>query len=138
MAASGSGSKGTIYIDDDIVYSKDPRIYPNSSDLLGIVSKNNIVITDNIANHNDINIQASIYSESGGFGAENYSSRPPSGDINLLGGIIQNTRQAVGTFNGGGIQSGFNKRYKYDERLLIASPPAFPGTGSYEIVSWLE
>jgi hypothetical protein len=138
VAASGSGSKGTIYIDDDIVYSKDPRMYPNSSDLLGIVSKNNILITDNAANHDDINIHASIYSESGGFGAENYSSRPPSGDINLLGGIIQNTRQAVGTFNSGGIQSGFNKRYKYDERLLIASPPAFPGTGSYEIVSWLE
>ena len=138
VAASGSGSKGTIYIDDDIVYSKDPRIYPNSSDLLGIVAKNNVLITDNIPNITDINIDASIYSESGGFGAQNYLTRLPSGDINLLGGIIQNTRQAVGTFNPWGIVSGFSKSYEYDNRLLIASPPAFPGTGSFEIVSWLE
>lgn len=138
VAASGSGSKGTIYIDDDIVYSQDPQIYPSSSDLLGIVAKNNVLITDNIANLTNININASIYSESGGFGAQNYLTRLPSGDINLLGGIIQNTRQAVGTFNSWGVVSGFNKSYEYDNRLLIASPPAFPGTGSFEIVSWLE
>ena len=138
VAASGSNPKGNIYIDDDIVYSKDPLIYPGSSDLLGIVAKNNILITDNTPNHNDINIQASVYSETGGFGAENYSSRPVSGNINLLGGIIQNIRQAVGTFSGKGIKSGFSKRYIYDNRFLVASPPSFPGTGSYEIVSWLE
>ena len=138
VAASGFGSKGTIYIDDDIVYSQDPKTNPNSTDLLGIVAKNNVLITDNTANHNDINIDASIYSGTDGFGAENYSTRPVSGDINLYGGIIQDTRQAVGTFNSDGIQSGFNKRYMYDDRLLTVSPPAFPGTGSYEIVSWLE
>ncbi len=138
VAASGSGSQGNIYIDDDIVYSQNPQSDPNSTDLLGIVAKNNVLVTDNTPNHSDINIDASIYSETGGFGAENYSTRPVSGDINLLGGIIQNTRQSVGTFNVYGVQSGFNKRYMYDNRLLTVSPPAFPGTGSYEIVSWLE
>ena len=138
VAASGSVPKGTIYIDDDIVYSQDPQTNPNSNDLLGIVAKNYVWVTDNTANHNDINIQASVYAETGGFGAENYTTRPVSGNINLLGGIIQNIRQAVGTFNSSGILSGFNKRYRYDDRLLIASPPAFPGTGSFEIVSWLE
>lgn len=138
ITASGSEPKGTIFLDDDIVYSKDPLMYPTSSDLLGIVAQNNILITDNEANHKDINIQASIYSETGGFGADNYISRPSSGDINLLGGIIQNERQPVGTFGALGLKSGFIKGYKYDDRLLIASPPSFPGTGSYEIVSWLE
>jgi hypothetical protein len=138
VVSSGPSGQGKIYLDDDIIFNEDPRIYPNSTDLLGIIAKNEVVITDNLPNSSDINIHGSIYTETGGFGAENYSSRPVGGNINLLGGIIQHTRRAVGTFGGGGIASGFAKRYKYDDRLMIASPPAFPGTGSFEIVSWQE
>jgi len=138
VAVSGSSGKGKVFLDDDIVFFKDPRIYPNSTDLLGIVAKNHILITENTANNDDINIHASMYSESYGFGAENYNTRPVSGDINLLGGIIQNIRQAVGTFSGSTTTHGFNKRYRYDDRLMHSYPPAFPGTGKYEIVSWLE
>ena len=139
VAVSGTTNAiGKVFLDNDIIYNKDPREYPGSTDLLGIVAKNNVIITDNSANSDDINIQASIYSETDGFGAENYNTRPPSGDINLLGGIIQHTRQAVGTFSSGATTHGFNKRYKYDDRLMHSYPPAFPGTGKYEIVSWLE
>ncbi|OGU73260.1 MAG: hypothetical protein A2V93_03060 [Ignavibacteria bacterium RBG_16_34_14] len=139
VAVSGSSSnKGKVFLDNDIVYSQDPRVYPNSTDLLGIVAKNEILITENTANNNHINIHASIYSESKGFGAQNYNSRPVSGDINLLGGIIQNIRQAVGTFSGSTTTHGFNKRYKYDERLMYSYPPSYPGTGIFEIVSWQE
>jgi hypothetical protein len=53
-------------------------------------------------------------------------------------GIIQNTRQAVGTFNSGVIKTGFSKSYRYDDRFMTASPPFFPGTGGFEIVSWYE
>ncbi len=137
-SSSGDPNKGTVYLDDDIVFEKDPRIYPASSDLLGICAENSVYMTDNLPNHSDINIHGSIYCEKGGFGAQNYSSRPISGNINLLGGIIQHTRRAVGTFGSGGIKSGFAKRYRYDERLRIASPPFFPGTGGFEIVSWYE
>lgn len=133
-----SAGKGTIYLDDNIVFDKDPRIYPNSSDLLGICAENSVYITENTANNSHINIHGSIYCEKGGFGAENYDTRPVGGNINLLGGIIQHTRKAVGTFGTGGIKSGFAKRYLYDERLMVASPPFFPGTGGFEIVSWYE
>ena len=132
------GCSGTIYLDDDIVYETDQRVNPNSSDLLGIIATNEVLITDNLPNHSDINIHASIYCENGGFGADNYSSRPPSGDIKLLGGIIQHIRRPVGTFGKSGIKSGFSKNYYYDERLMLASPPMFPNTGSFEIVSWFE
>jgi len=138
VAVSGGSGKGKVYLDDDIVFNTDPRDNPASTDLLGIIAKNEVLITDNAPNHHDINIHASIYAETGGFGAENYSTRPESGNINLLGGIIQHTRRAVGTFSWNGIQTGFSKRYKYDDRLMVASPPMFPGTGGYEIVSWLE
>jgi len=137
-SSTSTSGKGTIYLDDDIVFDKDPRTYPSSNDLLGICAENSVFITDNIPNRSDINIHGSIYCEKGGFGAQNYSSRPISGNINLLGGIIQNTRAAVGTFGSGGINHGFAKRYKYDDRLLVASPPFFPGTGGFEIVSWYE
>jgi hypothetical protein len=129
---------GTIYLDNDVVFHKDPRTDPTSTDLLGIIAEDEVLITDNTPNHDDINIDASIFCQNGGFGADNYNSRPVSGNINLLGGVIQNIRRAVGTFNSYGTVSGFSKRYMYDTRLMVASPPAFPGTGSFEIVSWLE
>jgi len=141
VAASYNGTKkkgGTIYLDDDIVLKNDPMKNPYSTDVLGIVAEQNVYITDNKANNNHINIQASIYCEKGGFGAQNYDKRPVSGNINLLGGIIQNTRQAVGTFGKSGIQSGFSKRYRYDDRFMYMSPPSFPNTGEFEIVSWQE
>ncbi|NWF51014.1 MAG: hypothetical protein HXY49_10795 [Ignavibacteriaceae bacterium] len=137
-STSGSSGKGTVYLDDDIVYKQDPRQYPTSSDLLGICAENNVYITNNIPNRSSINIHASVYCEKGGFGAEQYDTRPVSGSINLLGGIIQNTRKAVGTFSGSTITHGFAKKYRYDDRLMIASPPFYPGTGGFEIVSWLE
>ena len=120
------------------MFDKDPRIYPTSSDLLGICAENNVYITENAANNSNIDIHGSIYCEKGGFGAQNYDTRPVGGNINLLGGIIQHTRKAVGTFGSGGIKSGYAKRYRYDDRLLVASPPFFPGTGGFEIVSWYE
>jgi hypothetical protein len=137
-SSSLSSGKGTIYLDDDIVFSMDPRIHPNSNDLLGICAENSVLITQNAANNSDINIHGSVFCEKGGFGAQNYDTRPKSGNINLLGGIIQHTRKAVGTFGISGIKSGFAKRYAYDQRLLVASPPFFPGTGGFEIVSWYE
>jgi hypothetical protein len=140
VGCSGTNSNGNIYLDDDIVYQKNPNTYPTSTDMLGIVAQNKCLITDNSANSKDININASIYVQDNGFGAENYSSRPVSGSINLLGGIIQGIRQAVGTFSGstGKYLSGFAKQYKYDDRFMVASPPYFPGTGGFEIVSWYE
>lgn len=138
--SAGKKSGGSIILEDDIVYSKDPRKYSGSTDMLGIVAENDVIIEKNSDNNNDINIDASIYCENGGFTAEDWDDRPESGAINLFGGLIQNIRGAVGTFNSkkGDIETGFAKKYKYDERLMVASPPAFPGTGGFEIVSWYE
>lgn len=145
-STASENGKGTVYLDDDIVYNKDPKLYPNSTDLLGICAEKNVIVTDNKPNNKDINIQASIYCEKGGFSVQNYDRNKPvdgkvifRGNINLVGGIIQKTRGAVGTIgSGGSIATGFAKRYKYDDRFLVASPPFFPGTGSFEIVSWFE
>ncbi len=139
IGVSGSNGKGNVFIDDDIVYKNDPSKNLNSTDILGIVSENNVFVSDNAANNNGINIHATIFAQKGGFGAENYATRPKSGSINLLGGISQFVRLPVGTFSYSyGIISGFNKNYRYDNRMLFSSPPNFPNTGSFEIVSWYE
>lgn len=131
-------SEKRVYLDDDIVYETDPRIDPTSDDILGIIANNEIYITDNTPNRNDISIHGSLYSINDGFGAENYATRPPSGTIDLLGGIIQYQREAVGTFSYYGISSGFSKKYRYDDRFMKIAPPAYPGTGIFEILSWYE
>jgi len=137
VGTTGVAPKGMMYLDDDIVYYNDPRIDPSSTDILGIVSKNDVKIADNLANSTDINIMASIYAEQGGFGAGWSSFTQPNGFINLYGGIQNKKRVQIGVISGGNIW-GFNRRYKYDERLMIMSPPGYPGTGLMEIVSWLE
>lgn len=133
-----STGKGSIWLDDNIVYDKDPRQYPTSTDMLGICAENYVWITNNLPNRSNINIHASIYSEKFGFGAQDYDSGSPRGTINLLGGIIHKTRAAVGQFSGTTVTHGYSKSYRYDDRFMLASPPYFPGTGGFEIVSWLE
>jgi hypothetical protein len=99
-----------------------------------------VVITDNAANNSNVRIEAALFSLSGGLKAEHYNTRPVSGTIHLVGGITQYQRGPVGTFSGSPpvIVSGFQKNYRYDSRLMVESPPFFPTTGSYEILSWYE
>jgi hypothetical protein len=134
-------SGGNIYLDDDIVYNSNPKTNPSSTDVLGIIAQNNVYISDN-NNTTDITIDAAIYCQDGGFGSYNYDTRSVDGNINLYGGITQNTRLAVGTYttDHGNVvlHSGFNKRYRYDARLTTMSPPVFPTMGGFQIVSWKE
>ncbi len=133
-------TNGNVWIDDDIVYHKNPLVDPTSNDFLGIVSENNVEITDNTPNLTDVNIMGTIYAANGSFTAQHYNTKAPSGTIYLLGGVTQNTRGPVGQFSGSTIINGYQKNYKYDDRFLLKgnSPPAFPLTGQYEILSWRE
>ncbi|MDP4115139.1 MAG: hypothetical protein Q8903_03345 [Bacteroidota bacterium] len=137
LIPSGSSTKGNVYIDDDIGVHDDPRTNPASSQYLGIVSQKNIVVTDNTANDHDCNITASLYA-TGEFNAQNYGSRGYCGYLNLYGSLAQYNRGAVGTFSGGSISSGFNKNYKYDDRLFKNAPPNFPVTDRFQILRWWE
>ncbi|MFZ1289812.1 MAG: hypothetical protein WAR79_06965 [Melioribacteraceae bacterium] len=142
------GSNKNVYIENDIVYSDVPDPmdkYDTSPDLLGIISQNNVLISDNLANKTNIDIHAAIYCEDGSFMAENYDTRAVGSSVNLIGGITQAKRGAMGTFQvdrwTGKVKaiSGFKeKNYKYDSRLLRKVPPYFPSTSTFKILSWLE
>lgn len=138
-SSSGSSGKGTIYLDGNIVYKTDPLANPNSTDLLGIVAQNNVYVTHNTANNDGITIDAAIFAQNGGFGAQDYDSWYTGGSyIHLLGGITQHSRLAVGTFGGWYGMTGFYKDYRYDNRFMSVAPPNYPNTGGFEIVSWYE
>ena len=129
-----------IWIDDDLTYADDPLSNPNSDDILGLVAKDFINVTDNAANNSDVNIQAALLALEGSFRAENYNTRPVGGELNLTGSVAQYFRGPVGTFSGSGtLHSGFSKRYRYDGRFNVMSPPKFPTIqGSLRLVDWWE
>ena len=130
---------GSVYLDSSITYNTNPITTPSSTDILGVVTQNNFIIEDNKANSNNVAIQGSIYCQTGSFTADNYSTRAYCGYINLLGGIVQATRGAVGIIGGGGtITNGFSKNYSYDRRFMFSAPPNFPNTGAYNVISWYE
>lgn len=138
----------SVYVDSSVHYNVppppwvDPPIGPlhNSSteDLLGICSYDSIVVSDNAVNNKGCEIDASMFCLKGGLTAQDYDSRPVSGNLTIYGGIQQNSRGAIGTVSGGVIVTGFQKNYYYDDRLMTTFPPYYPATGTFEIVSWLE
>ncbi|MBI3579541.1 MAG: hypothetical protein HY089_09065 [Ignavibacteriales bacterium] len=133
-----TNTKGKIFLDSSLVYKNNPQTGP-SDDVLGLCGEDSLVIKQNSNNNSGIKIQAALFSLTKGLGAENYASGSPRGTIQLLGGVSQKQRAAVGTLDGSGnIVSGYSKSYRYDERLMNQSPPFFPTTGSYEILSWYE
>ena len=137
-------SEELVEIDGDLTYHKDPRDYPDnpnySTDLVGIVSEKNVRI-DELAHldkgSKDLNVHASIMAIDKSFYVEDYWDTV-RGNLNLLGGIQQKRRGAVGTFNGNGIASGFSKEYTYDERLQRTFPPAYPRENVFSRDYWRE
>lgn len=131
-------SDDDIWIDDNITYANDPETDPYSDDIIGLVANDDVIITDNVANNVDINIQACIMAVNGSFTADNYSGRPPAGVLKMTGSVVQDTRGAVGTFNWVGLQSGFRKSYRFDDRLERIGPPCYPLVRTLTLLHWWE
>ena len=118
-------TNGNIDIVNSILYNSDPRTNPNSTDMMGLVSQNNVIV-DSAAPYN-LEIDAYILALNTSFYVENYASGL-KGTISLYGGVTQVERGAVGTFNAGTGQrsSGYKKDYNYDERFKDVAPAYFP------------
>jgi hypothetical protein len=137
-----TATTNNVVIQGDITYQHDPRLGP-SNDMLGLCANNNVIVADDIAGATNRTIQASVFARTGSFTAQNYSTRPINGELRVLGSIVQNSRGPVGTFNGSStLQSGFYKRYKFDDRLADPNvrPPFYPGfvRRAYTITQWWE
>jgi hypothetical protein len=103
--------------------------------MLGIVAEKQVLVKNNAANRNDINIDASLFNYDGGIGVENINSTSPNmGTMRIKGGLIENKAQITGYTNG----AGYHQVIKFDKRFETSTPPYFPATEMYEIVSWFE
>lgn len=133
-----AGSEENIVITDNILYNTDPRLDPTSQDVLGLVSEENVVISQNAPF--DVEVDATIMALDDSFTVERWWQGPAKGTLTLYGGLIQGTRGPVGTFSGstGEKLSGYSKDYYYDFRLMANPPPFYPTTGDYVILSWRE
>lgn len=142
--AKSGNSYGNVYIEDDVKYRKPPILFlangktavnPDVEDMLGIVAAKQVVIKDNAANHNNVEIDASLFNYDGGITVENISPWSPSmGALKIYGGLIEKAAQTTGYTNG----AGYNEIIRYDARFMTQVPPFFPTTSEYEIVSWYE
>jgi len=125
-----------IKITDHIRYADDPAVNPDSNDALGLISKDDVWVTT--AAPDDLDIYAAIMatgikspSNRGSFGVLEYWDQQvgPRGALEVYGGIVQDKRGAVGTFNSNGPVSGYYKNYTYDTRFELEAPPFYPAIG---------
>jgi hypothetical protein len=140
VGANKTSFGGSVYIEDNLTYNTNPKTNSASTDMLGIVAKDSIIISDVTYSpaHSNITIQAAMYAETGSFTADNYDTESPKGAIFLYGGITQLSRGAVATTSGTTIKTGYAKSYSYDPRLGTQYPPAYPGCGVFQVSSWFE
>ncbi len=129
-----------IYIEGNLAYADDPMINPHSDDMLGLIAGQNVIVADNADTQGDVTVQASIMAMTGSFLAENYNTRAVNGSLRLLGSIYQQDRGAIGTFDWGtnNILSGFQKNYRFDDRLSSAAPPYYPFVRNLQLIAWWE
>lgn len=134
LRTSGS-SGGTTIITNDLVMKDNPRTNTSSNDMLGIVSYGDITIADNSAT--TFNVQATLYSYTGGLQVQNGTSRP-AGTLYVYGGMIVERLYATSNGASGSARRGYNLSLRFDERFANDSPDYFPATGKYEILTWFE
>ncbi|MFH1867902.1 MAG: DUF4900 domain-containing protein [Candidatus Omnitrophota bacterium] len=134
-----AGAENDIIISDNIVYADDPRANAASTDVMGIVSEGDVVIDDSASGPGgNLEINACVMALNDSFMLESYWIGPAQGTLTVYGGIIQEERGPIGTFNAKANTqiSGYAKNYTYDLRLLGFPPPFMPTTGDYDILAW--
>ncbi|MCX7874854.1 MAG: hypothetical protein N2321_01665 [Melioribacteraceae bacterium] len=137
---AGRTGFGNVYFEDDIRYNTNPRTNPNSTDMLGIIAEENIRIQDNSTTRGkNIYTEASMFAMNGNIGPDDgLISQNFLGNWYILGGVIAKTTRATATYSGSTPVKGLKFNHRFDERFYTVTPPAFPNTKNYEVVSWYE
>jgi len=144
---AGGGTKGNIWIDDNLVAASNPNGNQSSPDMLGLVSERMTYVTTKDPSTGLLiprtaasvtSIQAAIYCHDGIFGVQDYDTVPVSGRLNLFGALTMAASTSTGKISGGSLVNGFLKSIRHDPRFLTSAPPNFPVSDKYELVSWWE
>ncbi len=131
---------GNVYLEDNIRYLDNPRTNPNSNDMLGIIAEENIRIKDNSDTRGEnIYTEASMFAMNGNIGPEDgLVTQSFLGNWYILGGVIAKTTRVTATYSGSNPVRGLRFNHRFDERFYTVTPPAFPNTRNFEVVSWYE
>jgi hypothetical protein len=127
-------ASGDVKITNNITYqSYTAGATPSAegtANLLGIMSWNGNVRVASTA-PNDLNVHATIMAPNGEFRVDNHDSGSPRGTATILGGVIENTYGAFGTFSGENPSTGYGRNFVYDTRMGRGmAPPFFPTLGT--------
>jgi len=137
-------AENNITISGNVLYTPDPRSNSTSTAALGLISQDNVSVGTNAPNNLEVDsaIMATGTSgdgSAGSWGVINYSTGSARGNLTVYGGIVQNTRGAVGTLSSGVLSTGYKKNYSYDSRFLNTPPPYYPVVkGVVRFSSWQE
>jgi hypothetical protein len=121
-----SSNKYNIYVKNDIRYT-----HTDGTDVLGLLSQNDIEIIEN--SENDLRIDGALLAQNGRVGRENYGNVKDT--ITVYGAIATNQRYGFAYTNGTGYT---NRNLYYDNNLLYNPPPYFPTGTQYLIDLWEE
>jgi len=136
----GRSGFGNVYLEDNIRYLDNPRTNPSSNDMLGIIAEQDIRIKDNSDTRGkNIYTEASMFAMNGSIGPEDgLVSQNFLGNWYILGGLIAKTTRVTATYSGSNPIKGLRFNHRFDERFYTVTPPAFPNTKNFEVVSWYE
>ena len=139
-----AGTNRNINIVNNLLYNTSPWTGENGgTDMLGLVAQSSVIVSSGAPVN--LEIDGYIVALNNSFTVENYDSGL-KGTLTIYGGITQNIRGAVGTFNSSTNQkvSGYTKDYNYDIRLADGAPYYFPPATDndnriiYRKISWVE
>ena len=129
-------AQGNVTINSDLTLADQPCAAPactaegkpSPADVLGIYTQTGDITIAKSAP--DLNIQGMLLSSQGQVAVQDYDQGAPMGNINLVGGLVENWYGAFGTHasNSNTPQSGYGRQFTYDQRFTdpYFTPPFFP------------
>jgi hypothetical protein len=120
-------SPSTIEIENDLVYSKDPRDTVISRDFLALISGRDIkVASPQITGSGDLHVHAAMFARRR-FMIESVANGRP-GTLFILGSLTAGTILET--------EPRYATKMDYDKRFEYLRPASFPMTRRYEVDSW--
>jgi hypothetical protein len=151
------GAENNVIITNNLVYDRGTAL--GSPDILGLIAYNYVEVYHPVTcpgnggacvnltgpgspELRDVTINAAILALQHSFRVQNHTLGTPLDDLQITGAIAQEYRGPVSSFNSqtGALLSGYDKDYRYDERLAFLSPPYFidPLASYWDRTSWAE
>jgi hypothetical protein len=118
-----------VIISGDLLCARDPEIFPDSRDFVGLVSAKEIeVAPPSVTGPGDLKIQAALFAKNR-FRVPHLYTRQ-TGTLHIYGSLSAGSISAT--------EPRYGTRIRFDKRFEKMRPPNFPMADRYEIAEWDE